>query len=139
MNAGRELDALVAEKVMGWKWQRHEDSKGWWCETFHDPNGLKALVRDEKGTRESHWWPGGEMGARSMPSYSTEISAAWEVVEKMVGKRPAFFVMDRPVDVFSKEWRCAFDTSGAYSWADSAPFAICLAALKAVGVEVPDA
>lgn len=100
MNAGRELDALVAEKVMGYEVNR-EGYTGY------------------------------------LPSFSTDIAAAWDVVEKL--------------DLFSpgsglylvgsgNEWR-VFHSLGEGEtelWCDgvSALHAICLAALKAVGVAV---
>ena len=62
MKAGRELDALVAEKVMGWTW----DGKTAWS-----PTGSRLwMVR-----KDPYWW---------LPYYSTDIAAAWEVVEKLV-------------------------------------------------------
>ena len=57
MNAGRELDALVAEKVMGWK----------------DPSPVFGLMEDVEGN------------ANFPPDYSTSIAAAWRVVEKWQG------------------------------------------------------
>lgn len=77
-----------------------------------------------------------------MPYYSRDIAAAWEVVEKIIELYP-----DLP---FGVEYSFC-GTSEGYKWyaelnpepdfgpkymADTAPKAICLAALKAVGVEV---
>lgn len=56
MDAGRELDALVAEKVMG-------------LTNLHWMSG------------QLHY--GAEHEMNLLPDYSTDISAAWEVVEKM--------------------------------------------------------
>lgn len=62
MNAGRELDALVAEKVMGWTW---DENTAW------SPTGSRnARVADG----DLWWW---------LPPYSTDIAAAWEVVERI--------------------------------------------------------
>lgn len=61
MKPGSELDALVAEKVMG-------------LERVMTPGfGM------EVGWRPIH----SNLGASPLKSYSTDISAAWEVVEKM--------------------------------------------------------
>ena len=58
--AGRELDAFVAEKIMGWEVVGLDrDRTGW----YGKPPGVQAVFR--------------------IPHYSTQISAAWEVVEKM--------------------------------------------------------
>lgn len=60
--AGPELDALMAEKVMGWK--RGSLAPQIWYE--RDPEGAYRLHRHSDG-----WKP------------STEIANAWEVVERM--------------------------------------------------------
>ena len=106
----RELDALVAEKVMGWR--RRE---GRW------------LVPDRVYSR------------RNCPRYSTSIAAAWQVVERFEER----VAIEGPVTT-SDIWRCSiwtsWDENRESSVADttSAPRAICLAALRAVGVGVED-
>jgi hypothetical protein len=54
MPAGREMDALIAEKVMKLK-----------MEGSH------------------HYWMNGAGAVASIPRYSTDIAAAWDVVEKI--------------------------------------------------------
>ena len=71
--------------------------------------------------------------------YSTSIAAAWEVVEKLRVKFPLVKVESRP----NQRWQCEVyfpNPSGglpspdiAIEEADTAPLAICRAALKAVG------
>lgn len=112
MKAGRELDALVAEKVMGW-----------------DLVPTRHLVRlryfrqpgtDSRAARERCY----------LPRYSEDIAAAWGVVEKLSG-------YERKLEECSEGWCFTFE-AGEEFWgqADTAPLAICLAALKAVGVDV---
>lgn len=65
---------------------------------------------------------------RTLFNYSTQIAPAWLVVEKM---SPYF-------DIFQDGggWVCRFgwgDKKTLAAYADTAPLAICLAALKAVG------
>jgi len=117
--AGRELDALVAEKVMGLS-----------ITTWGDPNS--PIVGYDKFTRD-------------LPHYSTSISAAWEVVEKliMIGSNVGhtwtmeYDLEDLAWDVGYKGWD--YDTGWSWEMVDwpvtapTAPHAICLAALKAVG------
>jgi hypothetical protein len=93
MVAGPELDALVAEKVMG--------------------------------LPEEIWQDRDQM--TSFP-YSTDIAAAWAVVEK---------VGNFTIWQYEGEWQC-FLGGGIKnkSYAATAPLAICLAALKATGVDV---
>ncbi len=120
MKAGRELDALIAEKVMGWK----RGDIYWHPYQFANPVDLTDT-----------------------PKYSTSIADAWLVVEKMdqwsfdvsrhhqeseKGKRRGIWYQAR-VMIFGKVnwerdcWKGAFDSVG-----ETAPHAICLAALKAV-------
>lgn len=68
-----------------------------------------------------------------LPFYSTDIAAGWRVVEKL-GLSVLY-------DELTKRWQARKHVSvydeTASKWCDTAPRAICLAALKAVGVEVP--
>ena len=116
MPAGREMDALVAEKVMGW-------SRG----TYHS-DGVDYL-RDPEGT--SHL---------NVPQYSTDIAAAWQVVEKIRTKYPVIRISTG--DLMGKYWQCHMadawrevsheDDSDWFANAPTAPLAICRAALLAV-------
>ena len=120
--ASRELDALVAEKVMGWHALR--DGHCAECEAMikegtlmmSDPQGLVGVV----------------------PDYSTSIAAAWEVVEKLCPPNPAECVYE-----FSLE-RCLdgchvakFGPHESGHIDGSAPLAICRAALKTVSAPIP--
>ena len=108
MQASRELDALIAEKVMGKSlpYNLHE---------------MEALARRTKA--------GAELVDRMVPHYSTQIADAWLVVEKMGGvvgidRYPKY---DDPDEWY---WDVGFKKGTAQ--ADTAPLAICLAALKTV-------
>lgn len=70
LEAGRELDALVAEKVMGWQVIETDD-----C------NGIDNYWLSKDG---QHVWLLPHDFEAALPSYSTDIAAAWAVVEKMV-------------------------------------------------------
>ena len=109
MNAGWELDRLVHDKVMG---------------GFEKLEEAKSQREFEQARKETNW----------CPSYSTDIAAAWTVVEK-IKTDPRFeylrtFVYEDEVYVnIEAEW--AFSDR-----AKTFPHAVCLAALKAKGVEV---
>jgi hypothetical protein len=114
MKPGRELDALIAEKVMGQK--LHQSA-------FH---GFL-------------WF--GEDGFPVKP-YSTDIAASWEVVEKIktIGPFSPDGIILRHDPYGEPEW-----IVGVHEWDEiktiaastiSMSHAICLAALKAIGVEV---
>ncbi len=153
MKPGRELDALIAEKVM-----RHRViRKG---EEF---TGFPLLLHSsgdcETGVAKEDIWQIGERSYYSpfsLPHYSTQIAAAWLVVEK-------FRARQTPVELYGEEWHDGGDwtckiihptqnknygsgtvtilgeatvtVKGAERGSPSAPLAICLAALEAVGVD----
>lgn len=107
--AGRELDALVAEKVMGHTLKRQPIGAG--IELIHDDEG-----------------PHGHLAY-----YSTDIAAAWEVLERIrqqrvsLSLRWAFF--GHPDN--SRWW--IEDNLDRGPQADTAALAICRAALLVVG------
>lgn len=123
LSAGRELDALVAERVMGWylkgrRWidPERREFAGFTTEPQYDPNS----DRDHP-----LWEP------------SSDMASAWEVVEKM---RPdwRFLFQETP----GRRWRAVFSSHSERDLAkmedaDSAPEAICKAALQAVGLRGP--
>lgn len=113
----REIDHLIATKVMGWEPEEIEGSAYL--------SGYVLYKREEPP---------------HIPDYqfkpSTNIADAWQVVEKLkiavipqAGGAPKNMqylaeIDDRP---FGKHYE---------AFAETAPLAICLAALKSVGVEV---
>ena len=125
MQAGRELDALVAEKAMGTAGLRPIsvlDGRGW---------------RQDIGTLgPSRELGDGRMGreAKSIPAYSTDIAATWEVVERMRERGLLLSLSDNRT-----HWRAAFDDphadepEGDDHEASTAALAICLAALNVFG------
>jgi hypothetical protein len=121
MPAGREMDALVAERVMGWV--RHPDSMyRHWCE--RQPDGtLRFLDQCEPLHTVRPWHP------------STDIAAAWEVVEKLRGESfPWEFSLGwRHIEPFVSFGRTANQKDEiGFSHGETAPLAICRAALKTV-------
>jgi len=108
--AGRELDALVADKVM----QQYVDTGVMYMAPCPDTDCCDGVP---------------------VPEYSTDLTAAWTVVERL-----KYFVLRRNQDSWTVEYRdCGnpmdhfvVDKCCASVTADTAPLAICLAALKAV-------
>ncbi len=115
MKPGRTLDALVAEKVMGFYVHRGEDG----------PDGYVSYNTEYKSRF-------------LLDQYSTEITAAWEVLEVLRSQGWSFSVSS-PYKLAGGDqhaWRCTLDHKADTDYeveADSAPHAICLAALKACG------
>lgn len=116
----RELDARVAEKVMGW-------------------TDVRPIIgrRDERGQIHNEFVPHATMpdGQRIvLPNFSASIADAWTVVEKMAERRTEVcltYTDDRRATVIF-----ALMEPVGIAEDDTIARAICLAALRAVGEDV---
>lgn len=120
LQAGAPLDMLIAEKVMGWqRWNTHEDQAR-----------TKPIVRFFRPDRQH---------AVRAPAFSTDIAAAWEVLEHLRGQGMTINISTPShVVVGDPHWTC-------YVWGAnmlagkarelSAPLAICAAALEALAAK----
>jgi len=116
LEAGRELDALVAEKVMKCKTATKE-----WNGVLHPFCCCDGSDHEQRCT----YVPG------MLAYYSTDIAAAWEVVERFDN-----FSLSRAWSMNGQKVGVACWLAGGFvDLAATAPLAICRAALKAVGVE----
>lgn len=115
--AGRELDALVAEKVMGWTPSGHAfiDERGW----------LHTIEPTSFGSFQP----------------STDIAAAWSVLERLeADERRILSEITRRMSTFGAHFIYAVVLRQCTKpfppnwWSEeaTAPLAICVAALKAV-------
>lgn len=134
MEAGRALDALVAEKVMGARLV--EFARDFTAGTF--------IISEDSGVILAK----GKIGTAYQFRPSTDIAAAWQVVEKL---RKSHCCLTLKSD-FDYIWECYAikDENDAehqseiivdykvYAKAETAPLAICLAALKAMGVNMEE-
>lgn len=104
----RELDAIIATYVMGW---------------VHNPPGIRGLG-----------WLTSEqkmIGDHALPAFSTDIAAAWRVVERITRVPQSQEEAERAANTKFGYW-----FEGAHLWAYSsaeAAHAICIAALVAIG------
>ena len=109
IEAGRELDAMVAEQIMQLKLVGEKD--------YDICYEIKRCGQN--------WYP-------SVPHYSTQISAAWEVVEKLLDWEFKLFGGERHAD----GWYAMFIGNYGNWHSDinsvTPAHAICLAALAAV-------
>lgn len=133
LQPGRELDAMIAERVMGWPHIGETDA----FRLFTSYGGVIFDGVPEKftiGSIPHRWEP------------STDIAAAWDAVERVqselreVGSRGGICDVRLTVHRYGPEgdYRVAFSKHPmrrlyAAAWSKSLPHAICLAALKAVG------
>lgn len=128
----RELDALVAEKVMGmWREPWNDEPDHWWQRHSDGTSKMHASVK-LLGAWTCH--------SNSLPKFSTKLDAAWLVVEEMRRKGWATGIEALVVEPGPSYYAvvCGRGSSdGAIHVRDeSAPRAICIAALRALGVEV---
>lgn len=122
---GFDLDQLVAEKVMGWTLDSR--SRIWQMPGRNPPNNrmLSAYpcAPQYEGCSNDYWRP------------STNIAYAWDVVDHLAG------ATSHRVDIHDfgalPKWRCVIRLMGSTivqtGEGETAPLAICRAALKAVG------
>jgi len=103
----RDLDAQVAEKVMGWELFVPG------TETI-EPDWRRDL---EHMRNRDAWYP------------SRSISDAWLVVEEVIKRHPEH---DFHLEHLHNQWACGNCTDDVWTYADTAPEAICRAALKVV-------
>lgn len=113
MAAGRELDRLIAEKVMGWK--------------LVDPIKYPA-------DKYCGFPPGQQFDY--IPKYSTEIAAAWPLMERITKDKRFYYGVEMITHLHSNGWLIVvFGESKKYHdiyvFAETAPLAICRATLKA--------
>src|SRR5690606_4737413 len=121
MEAGRDLDALVAEKVLGLR-------------VYRDSGNVFL------GSPDSHpdTW--------GLPPYSTDIAAAWQVIEYFRQEGKSWLIethhtyggTENELGYFISNHDCEFRPLNGWTWEDdfiettapALPLAICLAALK---------
>ncbi len=113
LKAGRKLDVLVAKNVMGWTDLREEEY----------PETKNVVLRGDNPEKLEYRF--------AVPYFSTDISAAWKVLEKIQGTNALITIE------LAERARCMiFESWGrdkrVCTNADTAPLAICLAALKIV-------
>lgn len=118
MKPGRELDALVAEKMMGLEIANYTGETHEGIRVIRVNNPSKVVLAPKP--------------------YSTDIAAAWEVVEKMASVANEWTFEFRYTNVAVRVTDNNLNGISVLEVQDTAPHAICLAALKAVGVEIPD-
>lgn len=137
MKSDRPIDAMIAEHVMETDkyWSVRWGGSGYGDFPTYDEAVIHALkiFGDRRAMIIPYW---------DEPCYSTDISAAWLVVEKMRSVGLWFLLeYEEPPQCCYTSFYVPINESGengsqGNAYADTAPLSICLAALKAVGVEV---
>jgi hypothetical protein len=151
MEAGREMDALIAISLFDWRWMKYPApnmSDGTWLTGIFPPDKPGRwpvpnfynkiwVPSDDKANRfsnwdQSSWWDNdGKERNQGLPYYSTDIAAAWMVVEKITDPyNMTYEMMDKMVNTKFGYW---WDQSRLWAMtAKEAAEAICRAALLAI-------
>ncbi len=123
MEAGRELDTLVAEKVMG----------------LEPASGTRAMM---VGVGAPPYYEGAEPGVFGLRHYSTDIAAAWEVWRQIAQRDRWSFQM---IFLDALRWSVSTRTYGygvlgnlEHALWSLEPVDICRAALKTVSQPLPE-
>lgn len=124
--ASRALDAEIAEKVMGGVWVPNTGCAG---HAWLQVGSLTVMERGYPRKSSREVWD-------TCPRYSTDIAAAWLMVEKM-RETGRYFHLE--FSTIRGDWRCEFGTEPDIDrTARTAPLAICLAALAALSATPQD-
>lgn len=105
MNLSRELDVLIAEKIFGWQ---------------RLPNFIPARWSVPGAPPQSN-----TPSIEDIPNYSTDICAAWKIVDKIKLLKFAFLGQ-----TINGDWGVWSNDEEWEEFGRTAPHAMCLAALK---------
>lgn len=124
MEAGRELDALVAERVMGFEWR--------YVRALGETNFVHVLLHPSTHDINGRYNRAGLRQPRH-PSYSTDMAAAWLVVEHADADPEGAGLLLRRVHCAGEIFHTArFGRSAPEAEAPTAQLAICRAALASI-------
>lgn len=131
LEAGRELDALLAEYLFNYAWidpVRFENNN---MRMLTAPDRAKFLlergcvVADKQWERYADW-----------DTYVPYFSTTWDGMGQVWAKMPEAKALDEAGGIFSARFHCEWGAEGwelgYYAVGDTAPLAICKAALKVV-------
>lgn len=133
MNAGRELDAMVAEKALGYRWEIvPPDAKGENAGRTLAPLGFE---------KHDGWLPplGKVHEYWLVPHFSTDMAVALPLLN-ILKRLPPFNDGSIKLEMRGEKWCCYGFHEDEMDWddfvAESPAHAICLAVLKAVAPKV---
>lgn len=141
MEAGPALDAEISRVVFGIAWKLHP-----YCVINGVRKDVPTWMYDEDWCSPDDP-PGGWTWGVKPPPYSTDITAAWTVVEHLKSLGGAVLVEYQQTKNWPEEmteldpaerWRCGYGISGTdmcwrFASGDTMPLAVCRAALLAAG------
>lgn len=124
----REIDRLIAEKIMGWTDIKYEIAG------FGDGrnNTIEGPWSEWRGKRSAAPW----ILSESIPYYSTDITLAWEIVDRLVYKWDFILYRDSGFGWTVYDGPRSLEDRMSLANAETAPLAICLAALRVMNVDM---
>lgn len=123
LKAGRELDALIATKIFGANVVHVNQQYGWRIDYVSDRTECNTPILSDYGV-EGHM----------LKAYSTDISAAWEVFEKLSRNPDVLMNPTIQLTMYGASIEFEMKSGKRYNITErEAPYAICLAA--AIGLE----
>lgn len=147
----RELDALIAERLFDWRWMLVPSAKYGADQAYailvhpQDPRQQAWALTSATSERWSDWdtasyWPDAEgMPLRGLPHYSTDIAAAWQVVQAIAAATFSvrYFFMEALKERRERLRQEGIEGFWWFMFLEQDPArAIAEAALKALGVEL---
>ena len=127
-----ELDALVGEQIVEEVPQTHWEHAETNFRFESIEEALEALQDPyiRQFAPQAEWKAAVLMEVKEFRRYSVDLNAAWTLVERLSPKLDALHVKHA-----NGAWVAAFG-SGPATMTETAPLAICIAALRARGIEV---
>lgn len=132
--AGRALDAMIAEKVMGFAWEPIAENEIAPPDCTHRLRNGAGFIAERYRQRPVVLFGG-------IRPFSTDIAAAFSVVEAMKAKGYRWRIgtgAENESPTYAAFWNPEHTFAETYSAECSTPaFAICLAALRAIAASTP--
>lgn len=140
----RELDAVVAEVVFGYPTLRRWEAGEFYSAAQKMADAARVdrvfVLRDGEAIGGHYWFPRGSAGVRANSDYSTDIAAAWKVVERITPRAAQVDVWARRGGKYAcyvhsvdeDFWKEGDFVDDVFAEADTAPRAISIAAVLAV-------
>lgn len=132
LKPGRELDAIIAEQIMGGT-----------RDIYKRPYAVRGRLHPDFADEVCLRMPDGDLfffdsklGSKEIPAYSTDMYAAWRVVEKITDIKTKWgsgFTIRHEQHCWRAGWIQNYETGREWeisAEAHTAPFAICLVALR---------
>lgn len=149
MPAGREMDALVAVEIFGWRWMKYPapNARDMVLTGIFPPRSICSIESPNEYQRiwqpsdaaaprfapwdDPIWWDLDGTMQRGLPHYSTDISAAWLVIKAL---NKGMFRLELGARIASAEFSGYSKKKTTVHGVpeDVAPLAICRAALLAL-------